>query len=78
MSEFGYLVKDAFPDSIKSDGVRKLFEEYMTLSNAASSHHPGDPDELKFAELFTEDGVYELGAMSAKGRKGNYETTTVN
>ena len=64
-----YISEDAFPETIKDGGIKKLFQTYMTLSNSPNSSHPGDPDEETFANLFTEDGLYELGPKNAKGRR---------
>ena len=64
-----YISEDAFPDTIKDGGIKKLFQTYMNLSNSPNSSHPGDPDEKAFADLFTEDGLYELGPKNAKGRR---------
>ena len=69
-ARMGYIASDAFPETVKDAGIKKLFEDYMNLSNSPNSSHAGDPDEKAFAGLFVEDGTYELASKNAKGHEG--------
>ncbi|KAM0315750.1 hypothetical protein ACHAO8_003602 [Botrytis cinerea] len=74
---------DAFPDNVSPE-VKALLEKYFQLSNASSSHNDHEAsmlllihvtrllnkseDEQEFAELFVNDGTYELAEEQSVGR----------
>ena len=76
MATSKYIAQDAFPDSVKDEGIKTLFNKFMDLSNSPNSSHAGDPDEQAFADLFTEDGMYELAHKNAKGKSGRLRATS--
>ncbi|KAK8911094.1 hypothetical protein QC760_000155 [Botrytis cinerea] len=58
---------DAFPDNVSPE-VKALLEKYFQLSNASSSHNDHEANEQEFAELFVNDGTYELAEEQSVGR----------
>ena len=61
---------EAWPDTLKDQAAINLLKTYIQLSNASNPTHPDEADEEGFAELFTTDGVYELGSKRAQGHSG--------
>jgi len=62
---------DAFPETVSPE-VRTLMEEMIHLSNSASTHTEHEKDEAAFANLFTNDGIYEFAGKQGVGHKGPY------
>lgn len=60
----------AWPDSPKDQAVINLLKTCMQLPNASNPTHPDEASEESFANLFTADGVYELGSKRAHGHSG--------
>ncbi|CAF9926818.1 MAG: hypothetical protein GOMPHAMPRED_004235 [Gomphillus americanus] len=60
------ILSGAFPDSVSKE-VRALLEEHIHYSNAASSSNNHTADEQKFAQTFTEDGIYEVAETQSVG-----------
>ena len=60
----------AFPDTITDPKVKKLLEDYLSISNASNKSKEKENEE-KFAQLFAQDGVYQLASKRAQGHDGN-------
>jgi len=63
---------DAFPETVSPE-VRTLMEEMIHLSNSASTHTEHEKDEAAFANLFTNDGIYEFAGKQGVGHKGIHD-----
>ncbi|KAF5878812.1 putative fungal specific transcription protein [Botrytis fragariae] len=61
------ILPGAFPDNVSSE-VKAFLEKYFQLSNAASSHNDHEANEQAFAELFSNDGMYEFAEEQNVGR----------
>ncbi|KAF7910106.1 uncharacterized protein EAE98_010904 [Botrytis deweyae] len=61
------ILPGAFPDNVSSE-VKAFLEKYFQLSNAASSHNNHEANEQEFAELFSNDGIYEFAEEQNVGR----------
>ena len=70
MKPHTFIAEKAWPDTLTDEAVIELLKNYMNLSNSSNPTHPEEPSEEAFAELFTENGVYELASKKAKGRDG--------
>ena len=68
MKPHSFIEDTAWPPTLTDSAVIELLKTYMNLSNSSNPAHPEEPSEEAFAELFTEDGVYEIADKRAEGR----------